>query len=501
MISGIGIDFGTTNSVAATYNIGNKICSPLTNKSTKLPHPSVIWYRADGSVVVGAEAKTNILGFSNVPGHQFVSSVKRKLGHLSNLRIFGENKPIDEVTSHFFRHLKANAKLEWNREIIETVLTVPIYFNGMARRELRKAADLAGIYIKTFIHEPFAAIVGYCHEASKGLRFESLKDRLFLVFDWGGGTLDITVVSINNGSIVQLSTSGMSDCAGDLFDEKLSKHVIRKFSERLGVSVLDVNPAPGNMDRLRIESERNKIRLSDVERSQLQVAGFWNFSGQMQSINELVTREKFEDLIKIEVQDAIGQVRKALDNAGVTEDDIDRVLMIGGSSKVPVIKEMLQEKFGSRLEYVANADTIIAEGAAIIDAYNLQPSLAHSLCVEMSDGTPFKIFQSGEIANENILSKTLNFICTDNRDGEGRLIIGEKLDKEGKNVISKLILPVPVNPALPKPYNHERVTVKFSMDRDMVLHISAKAATQSTFVTQELYDICFGLSFQGASII
>ena len=277
--------------------------------------------------------------------------------------------------------------------------------------------------------------------------------------------------------------------------------MIHKFSERLGVKALDVNPDPGNMDRLMVESERNKIRLSDLESSQLQVASFWNLGGKMQSINELITREKFEDLIKIEVQDAIGHVRKALDNAGVTEDDIDCVLMIGGSSKVPAIKNMLQEKFGSRLEYITNAETIIAEGAAIIDAYNLQPSLAHSICVEMSDGTPFKVFQSGEIASENVLSKTLNFICTDNRDGEGRLIIGEKHDKEGKSVINKIIIPVPVDPALPRPYNHERITVKFSMDRDMVLHISAKGATQSKFISQELYDICFGLSFQGASII
>lgn len=184
---GIGIDFGTTNSVVSFYDAFLKKNNPLTNKETNLPHPSVIWYRADGSIIVGLEAKRNIMGFSNVEGNAFISSVKRKLGKKESMNILGEKLPLHEVAAEIFKFLRKDAESRSPEfKVNEAIVTIPIYFDGRARRELRKAADIAGVFVKNFVHEPFAAIVGYCHREESGLQIENMQRQIVLVFDWGG---------------------------------------------------------------------------------------------------------------------------------------------------------------------------------------------------------------------------------------------------------------------------------------------------------------------------
>ncbi|MBI1930699.1 Hsp70 family protein [Candidatus Poribacteria bacterium] len=174
-VYGSGIDFGTTNSVAAVYNTKLRETEAFTSDENR-PYPSIVWYQADGTIIIGTEAKKNMIGFSHVEGHRFISSIKRSLGKNQFFSLFGRKVPASDVATEIFRYLRENAETKKNYALDKAVVTIPIDFNGQARRELRIAADKAGVYIKTFVHEPFAAVVRYCHHNQKGIEIENLKD-------------------------------------------------------------------------------------------------------------------------------------------------------------------------------------------------------------------------------------------------------------------------------------------------------------------------------------
>jgi molecular chaperone DnaK (HSP70) len=496
---GVGIDFGTTNSVVSFYDGFLKKTDPLTNKETNLPHPSVVWYRAGGSVIVGQEAKRNIMGFSNVEGNAFVSSVKRRLGKQESMDIMGEKMALHEVAAEIFKFLRMDAESRSSEyKVNEAIVTIPIYFDGRARGELRKAADRAGIFIKNFVHEPFAAIVGYCHREESGLQIENMEKQIILVFDWGGGTLDITLVEVLDNGLVELSTGSIPDRAGDHFDDKLAKFCRSSLLDDLGISQEGYSIPPGNMGRLYAECERAKISLSTKTEERVEVAGICKYRNQYQDMDVRVSRNEFNGLINNDINDAINEVLKTLENANVTVREVDQVLLIGGSSRIPLVRQGLREMFGHRIAEVKNANTIIAEGAAIIDAEGLQPVLARPLNVELSDETLFEVFGSGFVANSNVCRKKVHFFCTDNRDGEAKLVLKELAGRIAPTRrLTKEVLSIPVSSQLPQPYEHERVTVEFALDDDMVLHISGKGATQSKGSSCQIYDLCFGLRLWG----
>ena len=487
---GVGIDFGTTNTIAAIYKTALKETQPLYSETT-FPHPSVVWYKPNNSITVGVEAKKNIMGFADVEGNRFISSIKRHLGLGESISIFGHNKTASEVAAEIFKHILRDAELRYKYPLQAGVVTVPIYFDGWARRELREAANTAGFFIKSFIHEPFAAIVGYCHRIGQGLQMGSMDGRTFLVFDWGGGTLDITVAAVINGDLTELSTGGIADRAGDYFNKKLEKVAISGFREKLGASP---NELPIASDRLLEECERAKIALSSKETESIQIAQLCHYNGRFQNINEPVTRSDFDVLIDMDVKDAMGEIEQALEVAGISSREVDIALLVGGSSRIPLLHKYLREKFGARMHEVERADALIAEGAATIDALGLQPVLARSLNVELSDGSLYEIFKAGEIANPEICHKRINFFCTDNRDGQAKLVIKELAGrKSSARPLTNEVLSIPVDSDLPRPYNHERVTADFALDDDMVLHIAARGATQTAGANCEIYKLCFGL--------
>jgi len=487
---GVGIDFGTTNSIAAIYKQALKETQPLYSEAT-FPHPSVVWFKGDGAITVGVEAKRNIMGFSDVAGNIFVSSIKRRLGLGESISIFGRAKSAKDVAAEIFKHIVRDSADRHGYSLKSGVVTVPIYFDGWARRELREAADAAGFFIKTFVHEPFAAIVGYCHRSGHGLQMEHMDGQNFLVFDWGGGTLDVTVASVINGDLIELATGDIADRAGDYFNKKLEKFAVAGFREKLEVSA---NELPIISDRLLEECERAKISLSSKDKENVQVAQLCHYNGRFQNLSETVSRADFDNLINMDINDAIGEVEQALEVAGITSREVDIVLLVGGSSRIPLLHKYLREKFGARMHEVARADAIIAEGAATIDALGLQPVLARSVNVELSDGSLYEIFKAGEIASPDICHKQVNFFCTDNRDGQAKLVIKEIAGrKSSARTLTNEVLNIPVSKTLPKPYNHERVIADFALDEDMVLHVSAKGATQDTGAKREIYKLCFGL--------
>jgi molecular chaperone DnaK (HSP70) len=470
--SGIGIDFGTTNSVAALYNRDIRKSTPLKNDKN-LPHPSVAWFLADGGIIIGDEAKHNLIGRSGIVGNHFETSIKRRLGKNINLNILGEKWAAWEVAGEIFDFLKKDARKGSDGiEIEKAIVTVPVYFDGRARRELRNAANYAGIYIKTFIHEPFAAIVGHLAHQGRQYKISDKVGQQFLVFDWGDGTLDITIVKITRGGIIELAIGGLAERAGDHFDEELVRFILAESLKKTGASIEEIAFIPGSQDRLKAQCEASKIELSSRLQSNIKLPDIYNYNGGLVDIDESIHRGGFDDIICHDVELALNEINNTLRKANINANSIDEVLLIGGSSRIPLVSEKLRAIFGNRVTLVANADTVIAEGAAIIDAYDFRPIFARSIGIKLSDGSDYEVFSAGEIASANTSKKQLNFYCTDNRDGEAKLVITDHLrDLGGSEARVNEVVSIPVNPELPAPYNHERVIIDLFLDENLILNV------------------------------
>jgi molecular chaperone DnaK len=487
---GFGIDFGTTNSVVGVCE-GGRTRALLDGDK---PNPSVVWYAADGNVTVGRKAKSSLNGYAEVPGNTFVNSVKLSLGRERSFRIAGQPKSAPEVASEIFAFLLRQAKEKHSLEVREGVVTIPVAFDGSARRELRLAAERAGFYVKTFIHEPFAAVVAYCF-ANQGMPIEEFEGRNILVFDWGGGTLDITLAAVRSGRMIQVSTADLGHRAGDYFDEKTLRLSHHRFLESSNLSIEEAPVSSIIKDRYLGRCEAAKLILSEELTADLDVTSAFRANERLWDVTQQLTRDDFESQIAIDVRDAMAKVDSVVEEARLTPRDVDLVLLIGGSSRIPVVRREIQERFGSRVIYVNNADTIIAEGAARVDYLGMLPVLARSLGVRLADGAFFEIFPAGTLAKPEVCRKQINFFCTDNRDGEAKLVLVERYEGQEMN---ERVLGIPVSPVLPLRYNdNERVTVNLSLDEDLILRVFGKGATQEQGASADYNDLLFALDTQG----
>jgi molecular chaperone DnaK (HSP70) len=487
---GFGIDFGTTNSVVGVCEGGPTRALLDGDK----PNPSVVWYTADGKVTVGRKAKSSLNGYSEVPGNTFVNSVKLHLGKARSFRVAGQPKSASDVASEIFAFLLHQAKEQHALDVPEGVVTIPVDFDGAARHELRSAAERAGFYVKTFIHEPFAAVVAYCFP-HHGRPIEEFEGRNILVFDWGGGTLDITLAAVRSGRMIQVAKADLGHRAGDYFDEKVLRLSHHRFLESSNLSLEDAPVSATLKDRYLGRCEAAKLLLSEEQSADLDVTSAFRVNGKIYDVTQQLTRDDFEAQVGIDVRDAMAKVDSVIDEARLTPRDVDLVLLIGGSSRIPLVRREMQERFGSRVIYVKNADTIIAEGAARVDYLGMQPVLARSLGVRLADGAFYELFPAGTMAKPGVCEKRINFFCTDNRDGEAKLVLVEKY--EGREM-NERVLGIPVSPLLPRKYNDcERVTVTLSLDEDLILRVFGKGATQERSASAQYHDLLFALDTQG----
>jgi molecular chaperone DnaK len=496
--TGFGIDFGTTNSFVAFHNPAGRVTTACRDVETALPHPSALWYRPGEQTRVGLEAKKHVSRFSGVAGHAFVQSVKQHLGQNKTFDICGVNTPAVDVAADLFRFLLEDAHRHYRVQPTEGVVTIPLYFDGHARRELRRAAAAAGFYVKAFLHEPFAALIGYVCKNKSTHDLKQMAGQTVLVFDWGGGTLDITVGRIEEEQIVELATAGLPARAGNYFDQLLAAYARRRFFEAKGIPADGALISPGTKDRYLAETERCKIALSRDHAHTMQLAGFCEHNGSLFDLQQPVTRPAFEQEIRDTVDEAIARVDGALESAGLTARQIDLCLLVGGTSLIPLVQEQLRERFGHSIVTVKDADSIIAEGAAFADAYDMRAAFADTVALELSDGTFYSIFRKGDLAIPSTCSKTLNLFCTDNRDGQARLILGLH-DSLRSKFDRKAVVVAPVSPDLPTPYNHERIALSLQVDEDLVLKVNAKGATQPAdrAVTEEIVDLRYSVSLAG----
>lgn len=518
----IGIDFGTTNSIIVAYDKSRNRFTYFnfdqSDMTKPVPTSSTVWYY-DDKIVVGAEARESIYRYANIEGHHFEKSIKLKLGQEHGLNIFGRTVPPYEIAGVILKSIKRIAIDEWKADksgvdLNRAILTVPIDFSGVQRRALRKAAREAGIEVTTFIHEPFAAIVGYyfTNEEYHGLsdileHLKALEGKFILTFDWGGGTLDITVIKVENGKMIELGTAEMTERAGDKFDEDIANLAWDKFTRKLGDKYSKAfleQKKKDNWDRILTRAERCKIALSDYESHNFLVD---NIVDEL-DISETITRKDFEKLIENTIVDSCNEIDKAIKIARIGDINIHHVLLTGGTCYIPAIQERLKEKFGHRVETVNNAELLIAQGAAVIAEMGWLPFLTKDISVELSDESLYPIFSKDTpLAADSDAKKSEDFICVDPRGGDAKMIIvegdGQRKDK------NLAVLKVPV---LNDTRFMDDIKLDAILDRDIVLTVKARSQMchgygqakygqkDENYTIQkstEVHQLCFGLDFMG----
>ena len=344
----IGIDLGTTNSCVAVMEGGETVV--IANAEGARTTPSVVAFAKTGERMVGQVAKRQAITNPD----RTISSIKREMG--SNYKVNIDNKAYtpQEISSMILQKLKADAESYLGQPVTEAVITVPAYFTDAQRQATKDAGRIAGLDVKRIINEPTAAALAY------GLDKES--DQKIMVYDLGGGTFDVSVLEIGDGVIEVLATAGNNRLGGDDFDACITKYLVDEFKKAEGI---DLSGDKVAMQRLREAAEKAKIELSGVTTSNINLPYITADATGPKHLDVTLSRAKFNELTHHLVEKTMGPVKQALSDSGLSASDISKVLMVGGSSRIPAVQEMVKQLTGKEGFKGINPDECVAIGAAI----------------------------------------------------------------------------------------------------------------------------------------
>ena len=344
----IGIDLGTTNSCVAVMEGGEAVVIP--NAEGARTTPSVVAFAKTGERMVGQVAKRQAV----TNPERTISSIKREMG--SNYKVTVDNKAYtpQEISAMILQKLKTDAEAYLGQSVTEAVITVPAYFTDAQRQATKDAGKIAGLDVKRIINEPTAAALAY------GLDKET--DQKIMVYDLGGGTFDVSVLEIGDGVIEVLATAGNNRLGGDDFDECITKYMVEEFKKAEGV---DLSGDKVAMQRLREAAEKAKIELSGVTTSNINLPYITADATGPKHLDMTLTRAKFNELTHHLVEKTMGPVKQALSDSGLSASDISKVLLVGGSSRIPAVQEMVKSLTGKDGFKGINPDECVAIGAAI----------------------------------------------------------------------------------------------------------------------------------------
>jgi hypothetical protein len=503
-----GLDFGTTNSLASYVDPVEGRLVNLVNLSDHRPHPSVVWYRGD-SIVVGREARKWLDAGDEVVSGSFVRSPKRLL-HAGGT-VFVEGREVDPVdlVSRVLAFLKRDAADPERKHALpleRAVFTIPVELDGEGRARLREAARKAGIGVVQFVHEPLAALYGYlrAQENHRQLVTE-LEGQRLLVFDWGGGTLDLTLCLVSGGRLLQMSSRGNNDVGGDRFDELIRNWVLNAHAIEHGLDDFGGREAENAPAQLVNACERAKIELSGKERAPVFVRGYLG-TDPGRDLALYITRSDLERITETLVAAGLLEIDRLLESVGLEHQDVALCLPTGGMVNMPAIRNGLLQKFGTRAKKVENGDRIISAGAAWIAHDGLRLSLAKPIELLQSDGTYISVVESGfrlPLENETISISQRMFFCADPRDGIAhfqfarprRLGLGSRKGDRLPYLTAQLKVDPFARPLL------ERLEANISVDHDYVVTIRLSSKERRDIVETKIFDLEFALevSTPGAS--
>ena len=343
----IGIDLGTTNSCVTVMEGGEPVVIP--NPEGNRTTPSVVAFK-DGERLIGEVAKRQAITNPNT-----VQSIKRHMGTDYKVEIEGKEYTPQEISAIILQHLKSYAEDYIGEKVSKAVITVPAYFNDAERQATRDAGIIAGLEVERIINEPTAAALAY------GIDKEDV-DQTILVYDLGGGTFDVSILDIGDGTFEVIATAGDNRLGGDDFDQKIIDYMVEEFRKENGI---DLSQDKMAMQRLKEAAEKAKIDLSGVTQAQISLPFITAGEAGPLHLELTLTRAKFEELTSDLVERTMIPVRNALRDADLSAQEIDKVILVGGSTRIPAVQEAIKNEIGKEPSKGVNPDEVVALGAAI----------------------------------------------------------------------------------------------------------------------------------------
>ncbi len=344
----IGIDLGTTNSCVAVLEGDEPVV--ITSAEGMRTTPSVVAFSKKGEQLVGEVAKRQAVTNAD----RTISSIKRKIGTDYRTEIDGHKYSPEEISAAILRKLKRDAESYLGEKVTEAVITVPAYFNDAQRQATKDAGRIAGLQVLRIINEPTAAAFAY------GL--DNAQTQKILVYDLGGGTFDVSIIEIGEGLIEVLATAGDNHLGGDDFDDRITGYLANEFMQSEGLSIHSDAAA---MRRVREEAEKAKIMLSSATTVSVNLPFLMNGPNGPRHLDNTITRAKFNELTRDLVDRTAGPVQTALKDAGITPRQLSKVLLVGGSTRIPAVQDKVRRMLGMEPSHNINPDECVALGAAV----------------------------------------------------------------------------------------------------------------------------------------
>lgn len=473
----LGVDLGTTYSAAA-YVDDNDEMKVVVNAEGERRTPSVVLEEAAGNIVVGEVAKENAM----IRAKDVVSVVKNHMGTKKKFVLFsGKEYTPEEISSLIIRKIVKDAESYSGNRVSDVIITVPAYFDNAQRKATEDAAKLAGINLLGFINEPTAAILGY-------VKRKQIENGIFMVYDLGGGTFDVSIVKVDGENIDVIGKDGLLNSGGHFFDMKIVDYVCDYFREKYDIDLED-EEYRDDYQELVNKAETAKIQLSAKNSTSIIMK-----IGKIRE-NVEITRENFEGMIKSTYRNTETKMKKAMRDANVTAADIDSVLMVGGSSRIPYIEEKVREFIGKEPAKDINPDEAVAVGAALFGKIRSTHDKKNVFHDTNSHSIGF-IYMRPDRTKENrvLIRKNVQLPAeyvedkmATNVDNQEKINLqiteGESADVDAVNIISELEIKLPKN--LPTKTN---VIVKYELNEYQLLHVYVNIPSVPNFNFEQKLD-------------
>ena len=480
----IGIDLGTTNSCVAVIENGEP--TVITNTEGSRTTPSIVGFAKNGERLVGQVAKRQAITNHD----RTVVSIKRDMGSDKKVKIDDKEYSAPEISAMILQKLKADAESYLGAPVTQAVITVPAYFSDSQRQATKDAGRIAGLEVLRIINEPTAAALAY------GL--DKDKDQKIMVYDLGGGTFDVSILDIGDGVFEVLATAGNNKLGGDDFDQRVMDYLVSEFKKESGIDLSTDNMA---MQRLKEAAEKAKIELSSTASANVNLPFITADSTGPKHLDITITRAKFEEIVGDLVEATVGPVNQALKDSGLSFDGLDKILLVGGSTRIPLVQETVKRLTGKEPYKGINPDECVSVGAAIqagvltgdVKGLVLLDVTPLSLGIETYGGVFTKLIER----NTTIPTKKSQIFSTA-ADGQTSVEVHVLQGEREIAAYNKTLGRFSLTGLPPAPRGVPQIEVTFDIDANGIVHVTAKdmatnneqkiAITASSNLTEEEID-------------